>query len=347
MSVRVSSFQRTVKRAMNSALGQLDIQLVRKSKLEELRELEGERQQFAPPNLRLPEGATRYLHPNHPRLQNLRRSYAVHPASEHSLWADHRLTVDQMDLPSFRADNMYVWQRRGVVHEAQYAVTLQYVEKFDRLGLLEELQEDDLFGCYTLDIDGITVSRDLLDSIIEINFLDRVLGIGGWPGLKVLDIGAGYGRLAHRMVTALPNVECVFCTDAVPESTFVSEYYLRFRRVDARAQATTLTDIEAALEDHPVELATNIHSFSECPLSSVKWWLDLVRRHEIKYLLIVPNTPNRLVTTEVQGPRLDFLPVLEGLGYRLAAKEPKYAGSAAAQKYGIFSTNYYLFHLEA
>ena len=45
----------------------------------------------------------------------------------------------------------------------------------------------------------------------------------------MLDIGAGYGRLAHRMSAAFPQLEDYCCVDAVPESTFLSEYYLRHR----------------------------------------------------------------------------------------------------------------------
>jgi 2-polyprenyl-3-methyl-5-hydroxy-6-metoxy-1,4-benzoquinol methylase len=67
------------------------------------------------------------------------------------------------------------------------------------------LEEDDDFGAEVFDFHGKVVSRDLLDSIIEINFLDRHLGFSSRRAVNVLDIGAGYGRLAHRMATAFPK----------------------------------------------------------------------------------------------------------------------------------------------
>ena len=67
------------------------------------------------------------------------------------------------------------------------------------------------------DIDGMLVSRDLLDSINELTFLDDELGIAQ-RNMTILDIGAGYGRLAHRATTAFENLTYL-CTDAIPLSS--------------------------------------------------------------------------------------------------------------------------------
>ncbi len=66
----------------------------------------------------------------------------------------------------------------------------------------------------------------------ELCFLERELGLRERERFSVLDIGAGYGRLAHRMAAAhAERLADYCCVDAVPESTFVSEYYLRHRGV--------------------------------------------------------------------------------------------------------------------
>ena len=80
------------------------------------------------------------------------------------------------------------------------------------------------------------VTRDLPDSVAELNFLERHLAISQRTAVVVLDIGAGYGRLAYRSVVALPLIERYLCTDAVPVSTFNCEHYLRYRGVDAGAK---------------------------------------------------------------------------------------------------------------
>ncbi len=103
--------------------------------------------------------------------------------------------------------------------------------QIERLGLLERLDEDGLFGVHTFIVDGRRVSRDLLDSALELAFLDRHLGISRPPVQTILDIGAGYGRLAHRAVTAFPETVRYLCTDAIATSTFLCESYLGFRGV--------------------------------------------------------------------------------------------------------------------
>jgi putative sugar O-methyltransferase len=132
---------------------------------------------------------------------------------------------------------------------------------------MERLDEDGLFGAYTFDFNGEKlVSRDLLDSILEINFLDRHLGLARREGFNLLDVGAGYGRLAHRLATAFPGTMRIYCTDAVSESTFLCEYYLRFRGLADRTEVVPLDEIEARLRTVRIDVATNIHSFSECPM---------------------------------------------------------------------------------
>jgi SAM-dependent methyltransferase len=166
------------------------------------------------------------------------------------------------------------------------------------------------------------VSRDLLDAVNEILFLDRRLGVLSDPALRVLDIGAGYGRMAHRLIQAAPQVADYCCVDAIPESTFLCEYYLGFRRCSPPARVVPLHEVEGALEPSSFTLAVNVHSFSECSYDAVAWWMRLVERLAIPHLLIVPNEPDALLTTEVDGRKRDFLPLVEAAGYALTVREP-------------------------
>ena len=148
-----------------------------------------------------------------------------------SVWNDDLLSA-QLDLRHFRGENQYMWHYREWPRAMQlkYFVLTEYVRRRDPRGLLERLGEDGAFGCWTFEYPGLPrVSRDLLDSVNEINFLERHLGILDRPSLRVLDIGAGYGRTAYRMVDAAAGIDDYCCVDAVPESTFISEYYLRHR----------------------------------------------------------------------------------------------------------------------
>jgi hypothetical protein len=45
------------------------------------------------------------------------------------------------------------------------------------------------------------------------------------PRFSVLDIGAGYGWLAHRMTQAYPELSDYCCVDAIPEATLTSSHF--------------------------------------------------------------------------------------------------------------------------
>jgi hypothetical protein len=211
--------------------------------------------------------------------------------------------------------------------------------------LFERLREDGLFAAEPYDIDGVLVSRDhLLDSIVELTFLDTELGISRRQ-VTILDIGAGYGRLAHRATTAFENVRYL-CADAVPLSTFLCDYYLRFRGVTDRATIVPLDRVAETLARTKVDLAVNIHSFSECPLSVIDCWLNLLVKRRVPYLMIVPNAGTRLRSTERDGTRVDFMPLLRTSSFELARRRPKYGDSDFMHGHGIpgrFRVFYFLF----
>ncbi|MGD0221716.1 MAG: hypothetical protein ABSF71_05220 [Terriglobia bacterium] len=342
-----------MKKGTNRVLGLFGAQIISQFELESLRRVVGKYlppQPLIPPSAVLPKGAEEYLRPDNPRLKELRFRYRETngPAVNHLVWTDSH--TSQIDLRYFRADNPYVWQRQDQNAEINYLLTASYVKTIDKLGLLGRLEEDGLFGAHTFrSLENLVLSRDLLDSVNEINFLEEALQISKHHKLKVLDIGAGYGRFAHRLRASLPDIEKVICTDAVATSTFISEYYLRFRGASEKAMVVPLYETEAALDRNQVYLAVNIHSFSECSFASICWWLDILSARRIPYLFLVPNSQNhggtKLLTLEAGGANPhDFMPAVLSRGYRLVNKRPKY-DAPSVQKYGVSPTYYYLFEL--
>lgn len=272
----------------------------------------------------LPEGAERELSEDNPRLRELREAYARLdlPALSPSRWHDEAIG-SFLDLRWFRGETLITWHYRELprISALKYYVFLRHVEERDPRGLLAKLGEDGAFGCWTFSYPGHpTVSRDLLQSVLELEFLERELGISGRDGFRVVDVGAGYGRLAHRMAQAYPNLADYCCLDAIPESTFLSDYYLRHRGCSPPARVVPLDAVDDGLGSF--DLAVNIHSWSECPEAAVGWWVDLLERLRVPRLLVVPNEPDRLVTLEADGSRRDFMPLLERAGYRLEKREP-------------------------
>jgi hypothetical protein len=222
-------------------------------------------------------------------------------------------------------------------------LTARYVESVDRLGLLKKLGDDDAFGNYLVRANGCrAVSRDLLDSVLEINFLNQNLNLSRLQNPVILDIGAGYGRLAHRLVQAVSKLGSVLCTDAVPESTFLCEFYLRYRGCETKAKVLPLDEVEREVRNLRIDIATNVHSFGECPLDSIRWWLDLISANQIQYLFIVPNG-EVLESWEPDNSHIDYLPLLLARRYKLVAKQSNYVQSSTVQRYGLYPCFYYLF----
>lgn len=273
----------------------------------------------------LPPQADAQLVDDNPRLVELRQTYERLdlPVLARSRW-DRGAVSTFLDLRWFRGESLFVWHYRELprISRLKYYVYARYVQDRDHLKLLDRVIEDGMFGCWTFSYPGWKpVSRDLLQSVNEISFLERSIGISKRPNLSVLDIGAGYGRLAHRTASALPNLVDYCCADAIAEATFLSEWYLNFRECSPPTRVVSLDKLDA-LEPGSFDLAININSFSECPLEAVEWWIDLLVRLEIPHLLLVPNEPEELLTLEADRSRRNFGESLTRAGYELEHREP-------------------------
>jgi putative sugar O-methyltransferase len=267
----------------------------------------------------LPAGAEATLRTTNPELVALQEAYDAFdsPATTHTQWSSGWLKKN-LSLAWFRGDNAYVWQFRQLrtAADARMYLALLDAESRDRLGLLRTLSEDGLFGAWTFSYgDRPAVSRDLLDSVNEINYLDAQMGLSSIEQLRVLDIGAGYGRLAHRMTEALPNVVAYDCIDGVAVSTFLCDYYVRFRGLPESVRVVPANEHQKLSDSY--DIAVNIHSFAECSLETIQWWLDRIAERRIDWLLIVPNTPPVLQSTEIDGSHKDFMPAVVKAGYEL------------------------------
>ena len=293
---------------------------------------------FADDALPLPPGLADRLRADHPRLRELTERYARCdlPMFRHTWWT--RDYVQQaVDLSRFRGDNAYVWQKRHMadgLRQRYYLYALD-VARRDPLGLFGRLGEDGAFGCWVQRYQRFpALSRDLLDSVNELNFLERHAGLSRLAGAAVLDIGAGYGRLAHRALEALPGLRAYWCIDAVAESTFVSEVYLDYRGCGSRARVVP-GDEAAALDAERFDLAVNVHSFSEMSLAAIEGWLAVLDRLRVPRLMVVPNDAEAFLSMEGDGTRRDFAGALAAHGYVLAAAEPAIEDPDARELVGV------------
>jgi SAM-dependent methyltransferase len=295
----------------------------------------------------LPPGAEATLTRQNPHLLELQRRFGALdlPVVRHHMWTPERVSA-LVDLARFRGDNLYLWhypehpRSMGLV----LFIYMRYLESKGGRELLDRLDEDGAFGAWTVDVPlHGKLSRDLLDSVNEILFLDRHIGALHAEELRILDVGAGYGRLAHRAATAISGLADYCCVDAIPESTFLSEYYLDYRGCAPPARVVGLDDV-AGLKPGTFDIAVNIHSFSECTLAAISWWAEQLARLRVPKLFVVPNEPDGLRSREVGGGYHDALPTLAEAGYELEHTEPAISDPAVREFIRI-NDNHMLFSL--
>ena len=119
--------------------------------------------------------------------------------------------------------------------------------------------------------------------MLEIKFLEDC-GID-LDTSRVLDIGAGYGRLADRLMTAFPGI-FVACADPITMSRFVCRRYLTSRGFPSTVPVLHPDQVSALRR---IDLAINVHSWSECTPEEVEWWMHTLRIMKVPRLFVVPH----------------------------------------------------------
>lgn len=277
---------------------------------------------------------------DNPKLVDLEARYAAFDpvVTTPLIWRNN--VISEIDLQAFRGSKAYLSQVRSTNNPISYVATYYYTRTIDHRGLLDKIVEPGDFGVYAQEVDGKKVSRDQLDTIQELYFLDRHLGLFDRSKLSVLDIGAGYGRLGAHLATAFHGELDYACTDAVALSSFLCDYYVRSRDVSSRVRMLPLDRLSD--DQTKPDLALNIHSFPECRLEAVGWWIERLRDKGAPYLFVVPNPIDTVGRTLKNGLGEDFRPVIEERGFKLEVCEPKYL-DPSMQEHGISPTHYYLF----
>jgi len=286
-----------------------------------------------------------------PRLADLRRRYAavdlpmrplsmrradsIHP------WGRESLTLKEIPYQRFRSPSPLFDPEpertsavSGLFSAEVTAAALRayadYIIRIDDGRLLDLLEEDGAFGCETFRHRDRRLSRDVLDSASELLFLHREGVLDQPRGLSVLEIGAGYGRLAYRMAQAVPGLRRYACVDAVPESTYLSEFYLAYRGLLPGVAEVVPLDELGRIRDDRFDLAIAITSLTEMPYQAVTGWLDLLAGMAVPALLIVPDHAHYLYSQDSGWRRTrDFAAYLRASGYHLTRDEPMIPDPAA------------------
>ena len=203
-------------------------------------------------------------------------------------------------LPNFARCPLYVNQTAVTLEEVETALA-GLGEIYDPMGMTRDVEH----GARVFETIRGPVTRMWVDGNVEIGFLARTLPM--WlRGLTVLDVGAGYGRLA---VMLSPLVQSYVCVDPVPVSVKVCrEYTQRY------APAVRVLDVAQLIAEIPAQrptLAINIHSWNECSPEQISLWLDALEEMSVLYLFTVSHGPDTDFYPTWQEGASGFKPLLQ------------------------------------
>ncbi len=206
-----------------------------------------------------------------------------------AMWSDWQDKV-RASLPNFCAHPIYVDQGQ---FEEEFNKVSHYVanhvcscEAMMPIIDIEGKTRDAEYGARVVHTAHLgPVTRMWLDSNVELDFVRRHIP----SARRVLDIGAGYGRLA---VAGRAMFDRYVCVDAVPISTEVCRAYCG--RFASRTEIPSLPDFLAIYRDNysDIDLAINIHSWNECTRAQISAWLDVLGEIGIPYLFTVSHGQN-------------------------------------------------------
>lgn len=184
-------------------------------------------------------------------------------------------------LPNFAAHPIYVDQGQSEAEFQSVADAVMKAGPVEKEGMLR----DAAHGARVVDTTYGKLTRMWLDSNVELDFLRRHLP----TAKRVLDIGAGYGRLA---VAGREVFERYVCVDAVPISTEVCREYCGWYA--SQTEVPSLPDFLAIYSHNynDIDLAINVHSWNECTREQIEAWLNVLAEIGVPYLFTVSHGQN-------------------------------------------------------
>lgn len=177
------------------------------------------------------------------------------------------------------------------------AMLWEYARRRDRHGILDALEEPALGDPVIVRHRGRRISQDIANSALELCAILDALPGGLLRGATVLEIGAGYGRLAWALARTAPDTRLVIVD--IPPALAIAQRYLsetlperrvfRFRRFGSAGEvAEELTEADLAfltpnqlelIEPLGARLGVNISSLHEMRPEQIERMLALVDRH--------------------------------------------------------------------
>ncbi|WP_165984161.1 putative sugar O-methyltransferase [Streptomyces sp. YIM 98790] len=142
---------------------------------------------------------------------------------------------------------------------------------------LRRIRNREVGNPYTVTYDGEQVCLDYLRAVLDLDFLTRNFSP---DGSRVLEIGAGYGRTCHTMMSNHDIAE--YRIIDLPNTLQISRKYLE--TVLPKAQFTKISfipidELDRFRAEIPFDLCINIDSLAEMDMDTVRFYLSFIDRH--------------------------------------------------------------------
>ncbi|MDW6064149.1 putative sugar O-methyltransferase [Streptomyces sp. FXJ1.4098] len=193
------------------------------------------------------------------------------------LWVTENSAADLRGFKSDRRNfNLALWD--PTTNGIRYLRALVY-ELATRLGdddwaRIERIENREVGDPVSIRYEGHDICLDYLQAALELGFIEKEMDL---HGAHVLEIGAGYGRTVHAM---LSNYDLASYTIIDLKNTLsLSTAYLRAVLDDkqfAKMKFVQVEDIETALGSDRYDLSVNVHSFTEMAPDTVSAYLRLI-----------------------------------------------------------------------
>lgn len=208
-------------------------------------------------------------------VRNLQASPQWERITEH--WVTEDVAADLTDFKSdSRNYNIALWNPEA--NGVRYLKTLVYdfAERLDEedWARLRRIRNREFGNPLTVRLNGESICLDYLQAVLELGFIERQLTL---DGARVMEIGAGYGRTCHALLSNHDLAE--YCIVDLPNTMQLSRAYLREVLDDeqfAKVRFVEVEDIDVVEQAPPYDLCVNIHSFTEMTPATVREYLDLI-----------------------------------------------------------------------
>lgn len=185
----------------------------------------------------------------------------------------------KIDINSFKNEgaNSRITQYSSKTHGILFLKNLifQMADTLGRsnLSILENIPNRQVGGGLTLTYDNITFDLDYLLAVEEIIFLKEYLK----DIRSILEIGAGYGRTCHAILSIFPNIQEYNIID-LPSMLNLSQAYLEKVSIKDNFHKIKFNPI-SNLENIKCDLAINIDSMQEMSLKTVEAYLSFIDKN--------------------------------------------------------------------